>query len=231
MISVIIPTYNHASSVVKTIESALASQNVNTEIIVIDDGSTDDTKEVLSQYDGNDAVKVIYQKNRGSNPTRNRGYDESEGEYLIFLDADAVLEPDALSQLKNVLRDSKASFSYSDFRFGWKLFKTGEYDLERLRKMNYIHTSSLIKREDFPKFDEAIKRFQDWDLWLTMAAQGKTGVYVPGELMSMTVERAGISSWLPKSWYKAPWKWLPWIALRVKKYEDAKQIIKAKHSL
>ncbi len=231
MISVIIPSYNHASSVGKAIDSALSSINVDIEVIVINDGSSDDTKDALRQYEELDRVKVIHQENRGSNPTRNRGFKESSGDYVIFLDADAILVPDALEKLENALIGSGASFAYSDFRFGWKLFKTGTFDIERLRKMNYIHTSGLIKREDFPMFDETVKRFQDWDLWLTMGEAGHTGVYVPGELMSMTVERAGISSWLPKSWYKAPWKWLPGISARVKKYEVAKAAIINKHSL
>ncbi|HJN84757.1 MAG TPA: glycosyltransferase family A protein, partial [Patescibacteria group bacterium] len=129
MISVIIPSYNHASSVGKAIDSALSSINVDIEVIVINDGSSDDTKDALRQYEELDRVKVIHQENRGSNPTRNRGFKESSGDYVIFLDADAILVPDALEKLENALIGSGASFAYSDFRFGWKLFKTGTFDI------------------------------------------------------------------------------------------------------
>lgn len=229
MISVIIPTYNHASSLAHTIDSVLAQKDVELEIIVVNDGSTDNTRDLLATY-GN-RITVIHQENKGRNAARNRGYQEAKGGQLIFLDADADLEPDAFSKLSQALHDSDAAFAYGDFKYGFKHFATGAFDLERLRVTNYVHTSALIDRTAFPGFDESIKRFQDWDLWLTITSAGGKGVYVPGELMRFSTQEQGISSWLPKSWYNAPWKWLPWIAPRVKAYEEAKAVIKQKHDL
>ena len=129
---------------------------------------------------------------------------------MIFLDADAVLTPDTLRQLSEALdAHVEAAYAFCDFTFGWKRFKTGPFDAERLKRRNMIHTGALIRREAFPGFDESIKRFQDWDLWLTMLGQGRTGVHVPGLVMHMRVERKGISSWMPRAWYCAPWRWLP----------------------
>lgn len=232
MISVIIPTYNHASSLRQTIESVLAQDGVELELIVIDDGSTGhETGMILNDYRDLPNVTAYRQENAGRNPARNKGFEFAKGDYLLFLDADADLDRDALSKLKHALDTSDASFAYGDFRYGFKKFNTGTFDAERLRKQNYIHTSALIRRSAFPRFDEQIKRFQDWDLWLTIVNQGGKGVYVPGELMRFSTQEKGISSWLPKAWYHAPWKWLPWIAPRVRAYEEAKQVIRRKHRL
>lgn len=229
MISVIIPTYNHASSLAHTIESVLAQQDVDLELIVVNDGSTDNTRELLQPYE--DRITVIHQENKGRNPARNRGFEVAKGDQLIFLDADADLEPDALARLSAALNDTDAAFAYGDFKYGFKHFATGPFDVDRLKTTNYIHTSALIDRSAFPGFDNTIKRFQDWDLWLTITSAGGTGVYVPGELMRFSTQEKGISSWLPKSWYNAPWKWLPGVAPRVRAYEEAKRIIQEKHDL
>jgi glycosyltransferase involved in cell wall biosynthesis len=232
MISVIIPTYNHASSLNACVDSLLAQKGVELEVIIVDDGSTDETADVLKEYVQIDHVTIILQENQGSNPARNNGAQRATGKYIIFADADSVFVEDALNRLRDTLENEPtASFAYSDFRFGWKQFKSGEYDVSRLSRMNYIHTSALIRRSDFPGFDNDLSRFQDWDLWLTLMKNGKHGSYVPGELFRITVERSGISSWLPKNSYRAPWRWLPGIRQRVEAYESAKNIVLEKHGL
>lgn len=234
MISVIIPTYNNEGSIKACIESVLA-QKVELEIVVVNDGSTDKTREVVESIKSS-RIRLVSKENEGSNPTRNRGFAESNGEFVIFLDADAVLVPDALTRLLAALEaDSSAAYAYGDFKFGWKKFKTGPFDPARLRELNYIHTSALIRKETFPGFDPQIKRFQDWDLWLAMLSNSDIGAYVPGVLMTMKNDRLRasfkISSWLPKSWYRAPWRWLPGVKKRVEAYNKAKEIIRAKHDL
>lgn len=232
MISVIIPAYNHASTLPKCLDSVLAQRGVGIEIIVVDDGSTDDTTAVLGRYRLDARITILHQGNRGSNPARNRGFEASKGERVIFLDADAVLTPDTLAALSNALDlHPEAAYAYCDFRFGWKRFKTGPFDPERLKRRNTIHTAALLRREAFPGFDETIHRFQDWDVWLTMLAKGHMGVHVPGIVMTMRVARKGISSWMPRSWYRAPWRWMPGIRDRVERYERARDIIWKKHGL
>ncbi len=232
MISVVIPSYNHASSLVACIESVKAQEGVETEIIVVDDGSTDDTQEVLSKHVTRGEVTLLSQSNQGSNPARNRGAERAKGEFIIFVDADTVFVDTAFRKLLEALQSNRdAGFAYSDFRFGWKLFKTGEFDPERLRKLNDIPISALIRKKDFPGFDESLKRFQDWDIWLTMLESGKVGVHVPEELFKVTIERAGISSWLPKYSYSIPWRWFFGIRERVQAYEEARDIVRKKHDL
>ncbi|HCM53574.1 MAG TPA: hypothetical protein DIS59_01340 [Candidatus Magasanikbacteria bacterium] len=104
------------------------------------------------------------------------------------------------------------------------------FDVQSLQKRNYIHTSSLIRRKDVIAWDESLKKFQDWDYFLTLAEQGKTGVWIDEYLFD--IETGGtMSEWLPRFAYFMPFKWLPGISRKVKKYEGAKYIIQAKHHL
>lgn len=232
LVSVIIPTYQHAGTIAACLDSVLAQTYTPIEIIVVDDGSTDGTQEVLAPY--HDRVTIIVQDNRGANPARNRGFAEATGEFVIFCDADVIMEPEMVARMVQMLQEHpEASIAYSGFRFGWKVFRGVPWNAARLRKMNYIHTTSLVRRADFPGFDETIKRFQDWDVWLTMLARGKSGVLVAGTLFRCMVEgesRIG-SKWLPSFMYRIPWERLPWRPHQIAKYEAARRIIAQKHGL
>lgn len=94
LVSVVIPTYNYAHFIAQAIESVLAQTYQNFEIIVIDDGSTDATREAVSRFS---RVQYLYQDNRGIAPARNAGLFASRGELLVFLDADDRLLPEALA--------------------------------------------------------------------------------------------------------------------------------------
>jgi len=96
-ISVIIPTYNCAKYLEESIESVLAQTGADFEVIVVDDGSTDNTSEVLSRYKTDARIKTTCQPNSGPGAARNSGINLSEGDYLCFLDADDVMEPGSLS--------------------------------------------------------------------------------------------------------------------------------------
>lgn len=102
-ISIIIPTYNCSKYIGGAIESALNQSYPDYEIIVIDDGSTDDTVEVLNKYISNECIRYIYQKNQGPGAARNKGIVLSEGEYICFLDSDDELGPDSLKLRQEVL--------------------------------------------------------------------------------------------------------------------------------
>ena len=218
-ISVIIPSYNHASSLAGCFESIFNQSIPVKEIIVIDDGSTDNTKEAVKPY--LDRVKYIHQENAGAPSARNHGFRESTGEYVIFCDADVIMKPNMLEKMLEVLEaDKSVAFAYSGFVFGWKTFKGFPFSSDRLFKNNFIHTTSLIRRSAFPNFDERVKRLQDWDLWLTMTKKGYSGSCVSKEpLFKVRVEgksRIG-SSWTPKFMYKVPWSLLGWTPKKIKK--------------
>src|SRR5215217_8140206 len=93
LVSVIIPCFNQAHFLVEAIESVLAQSYSHFEIVVVDDGSTDNTCDVASYYE---RVRCIRQNNQGLAAARNSGIRESKGSYLVFLDADDRLLPEAL---------------------------------------------------------------------------------------------------------------------------------------
>src|ERR687890_856397 len=93
LVSVVIPCYNQAHFLGEAIESVLAQSYPRFEIIVVDDGSTDDTSKVAARHPGG---RYVYQNNQGVSAARNSGLARSEGEYVVFLDADDRLLPEAL---------------------------------------------------------------------------------------------------------------------------------------
>jgi hypothetical protein len=120
---------------------------------------------------------------------------------------------------------------YSSFYWGWKLFKSFPFDFERLKKMNYINTASLVRKEAYPLFDVSLKKFQDWDIWLTLAKRGQKGYFIPEALFSLDQQKKGISAWLPRIAYSIP---LSKIGIRLKaieEYEKGRMAIIKKHGL
>ena len=231
-ISIIIPAYQHAQTIEACLDSIFSQTILPDEIIVVNDGSTDGLKEKLKPWQ--EKIKLINQNNQGSNQARNNGFAQSNGDYIIFVDADLIMQPDMLEKMKETLdQHPEVSYVYSSFRFGWKKFSSFPFSEQRLQSMNFIHTSSLIKREAFPKFDEKIKRFQDWDVWLTMLEKGYIGIFIEEELFSIQEikQRKGISQWRPAFIYNIPWLKIGWIPQSVKEYYQAREIIRKKHHL
>ncbi len=228
MISIIIPTYNQSKKLDKCLESIKVQTYDNYEIIVVNDGSSDNTVEVARKYKTIFGLKFEYfeQENRGAPAARNYGAQRARGEFLLFCDDDIIMRPDMLEIMLNTLKENpNASYVYSSFKYGRKTFRLWPFSVEKLREMPYIHTCSLIRKEHFPGFDENIKRLQDWDLWLTMLECGYKGVWIDKVLFK--VQPGGtMSYWLPSFAYKI-FPFLP----RVKKYKQAVEIIKKKHNL
>ncbi|MCK5416654.1 glycosyltransferase family 2 protein [Candidatus Parcubacteria bacterium] len=228
MISIIIPVYNQADKIDKCLDSIKNQTYTNYEIIIVNDGSTDNISDVLNNCKNKfEKINIINQENSGANVARNRGAQEAIGEYIIFCDADLVLRKDALDlMLKTLKENSDVSYVYPSHKFGKKLFKLWEFNAEKLKQMPYIHTTALIRKEHFPGFDENIKRFQDWDLWLTMLENNYRGKWIPEVLFTIIDTNATMSSWLPSFAYKL-FPFLP----KVKKYKEAMNIIKRKHRI
>lgn len=231
-ISIIIPAYQHAATMAQCLDSVLSQTLKPSEIIVVNDGSTDNLFEVLEKY-GN-KIKTINQENQGGQQARNNGFAVSTGELVIFCDADVVMRQDMLEKLYKILEEHpEVSYAYSGFRFGWKSFSSFPFDVGRIKRLNFVHTTALIRREHFPGFDPAIRRFQDWDLWLTMMRDGHIGFFVDQELFRV-IEASGrraISKWRPKIFYQIPWKYFGWMPSSVRDYEEAKMVIIKKHGL
>jgi len=103
--SIIVPTYNRAHLITYSINSLLAQTYHNVEIIVIDDGSTDKTKDILKPY--MDRIKYCYQNNEGISSARNHGIKEATGEYIAFTDDDVIAEPDWLANIDKCFSENR----------------------------------------------------------------------------------------------------------------------------
>ena len=113
MISVIIPNYNCADYLVRSVSSALHQTFYDLEVIVVDDGSTDDSLSLLSPLASDARLRIIPTTNRGVAAARNRGLDEAKGDFILFLDADDALHPEALRLLHEALIATKADAAQS----------------------------------------------------------------------------------------------------------------------
>ncbi|MFH1366769.1 MAG: glycosyltransferase [Patescibacteria group bacterium] len=210
-LSVVIPAWQAAGTIGMTLESIFAQTFTDYEIIVVNDGSTDDLLIRLEKYKGR--IAIINQENKEAGAARNAGEKLAKGKYLFFCDADVILNPKIFEKMIMVLElNPLASFCYSSFIFGRKKFRALSYSRQRLKKFNYISTMSMVKKKDFLDFDESLKRFQDWDLWLRMAKEDKKGLAWPEFLFYCPITKGG------KSTGKKP-------------EGEALQIIKNKHHL
>lgn len=115
-LSIIIPCFNGDKYIGEAIESVVNQPHNCVEIIIVDDGSTDQTKHVISKYFCHENIRYIYQKNKGASAARNRGINESKGEYIAFLDADDVFLDNNISKKITLFeKNPEVSFIFSDF--------------------------------------------------------------------------------------------------------------------
>lgn len=200
LVSVIIPTYNCEKYLKSMLASVWNQKYKNIEIIVVDDGSTDGTVDLLCSMDSKINKLLTYGKNRGSNYARNIGFRISRGSFLIFCDADMVMKSEMIGAMKSALDNDKvAAFAYCKFRWirekngATKIVGGGDWNLDRLKRQNYISTMSLLRREYFIPFDEKVKRYQDYDFWWSIVKNGKRGTFVNSILFDAWMRKDGIS--------------------------------------
>lgn len=183
-ISVIIPTYNCARFLMESVGSVLSQTYRPYEIIVIDDGSTDNTKEVLQPV--MQRIKYVQlEQNKGSPVVRNIGIQAAQGEYVAFLDADDVWLPEKLQTdrecfdkhpdvgmvySKHINIDEKGVVFHGAMK---KRLPCGKIFVQLFSEQNFIITSSVVVRkavfETTGLFDEQLFNCQDWDMWLRIA--------------------------------------------------------------
>jgi len=178
LVSVIIPCYNHGRFLAESIDSVLSQHGVNTEIIVVDDGSADDTRIVAELYP---AVKYVYQNNQGLSAARNTGIELCTGNYLVFLDADDWLFPGALAiSLHHLCKNAQAAFVSGGHRKINKrqILEEVKMPVEdnhylHLLQGNYIgmHATVMYRRFVFNifRFDVSLKACEDYDIYLKIA--------------------------------------------------------------
>lgn len=181
LVSVIITNYNYAQFVGEAIESVLNQTYSQIEIIVIDDGSTDDSLGVIKRYvQAHQRVRLLEQFNQGVVYARNKGIEESRGGYMMYLDSDDFLPPDYVDTMLKALLDNSWDVAYCDYqRFGDEsaVGSFPNFDIELIKARNIVHVSSLIKKSAIGnlRFDEELNRktHEDWDFFLGLALAGR----------------------------------------------------------
>jgi glycosyltransferase involved in cell wall biosynthesis len=185
-ISLIIPTYNRATHIKNTLLSVFSQTIKVDEIIIVDDGSTDNTKQLLEQYD----IKYIYQENQGVSSARNRGIKEAKNNWICFLDSDDIWEANKIEkQIAFHKQNSHILFSHTDelWRFNNKIIKQKKHQLKPSGycfKQNIPNTligaSTVICHksvfDDVGLFDEELKACEDYDLWLRILDKYEIGL-------------------------------------------------------
>lgn len=222
-ISVIIPAHNAEKTIGKTLAS-LAAQTVEPfEVIVVDDGS----KKTLDEVRASSPIsfKLLHIPHHGAAAARNFGAAVAKGDLLFFCDADVLLVPEFLERLSEALYSHpKFAFAYCSFEWLGNTFIARPFSDEALKENNYISTMSVLRRDAFPGFDESLPRFQDWDLWLTIAGRGGKGLAVPEVLFRVSEEgvmsrRGGLSrikaTRTIRNKHRLPWQFSDfWLALK-----------------
>ena len=183
-VSVIIPTYNYGRFINETIRSVLSQSFSDSEIIIVDDGSTDGTKDIVSTFT-DPRITYIYQKNRGQSSARNTGIRAASGGYIGFLDADDLWVPEKLEiQLSIFQTKPSVGLIYTGYEviddlgtsIATRKARTIEGDLvSQLILGNIVSgsaTTSLVRRACFDQvglLDETLTSCEDWDMWLRIA--------------------------------------------------------------
>lgn len=184
IISVIIPAYNQSDYLGEAIESVLCQTYPHFEVIIVDDGSTDNTAEIARGF-SDPRIRYVYQENRGLSGARNTGIRNSHGAYLTFLDSDDLFLPEKLSLLAKELDGNPQlglvagqaiPIDEHGRQFG-KIFNCPvPEDASQLLLGNPLHVGSIMLRRTWQEragyFDERLRSYEDWDLWLRLALAG-----------------------------------------------------------
>ena len=194
LISIIMPCYNAAAYLEKAVESVFSQTIKNIELIVIDDGSTDQSLEILSSLKiAHPQILILQQENKGPYPARNRGLEQAQGEYIAFLDSDDYWSEDCLEQLLKKITDADADLSYC----GWQnIMEAGEngppyippaYEKEDIVK-RFLHGcpwpihAALVKKaivSQIKGFSTHHFSSMDYDFWLRLSTVTQNIAQVP----------------------------------------------------
>jgi hypothetical protein len=206
------PAYNAADTIGDAIRSVLAQTEPDFELIVVDDGSTDDTGGEIRRSTSDRRVRLIRQPNAGLAATRNRGLDEARGRYVSFLDADDLLLPGYLETMSATLdRFPDAAFAHCDFwvlddatgristwHLGGLELPRDPFELMRLvlrrNVLHYATTARTAVLREVGRFNPRLRACEDVELWLRILAHGHAAVRAPGRLAVWRSRAASLST-------------------------------------
>jgi glycosyltransferase involved in cell wall biosynthesis len=185
-VSVAIPTHNRSGLLKTTLRSVLRQRDVNIEVIVVDDGSTDDTREVMAALDDARVRVVGHEIPQGVSAARNRGIAEATGEWIAFIDDDDLWAPDKLSRQLEAARKTNRNWAYAgavkidakERIVGGTPPPAPELLMTRLPHWNLMPggcsnvIASATAVEASGAFDRDLVNLADWDLWIRLSEGG-----------------------------------------------------------
>ncbi|MBJ7281659.1 MAG: glycosyltransferase [Acidimicrobiia bacterium] len=218
LVSIIIPAFNAQEYLGETIDSVLAQTYRPIEIIVIDDGSTDETVEIARAY--GDPVVVIEQENRGPAGARNTGFDAARGAIIALLDADDQWMPSRLERCVDVLQsDPQIGFVTTDAFLIEEGQRTGKRyyggyqrypfpdrasQLEEIAKRNFVFVSAVFDRRLLDlvggRLDERLWGTEDYDLWTRFVLAGAAAELIPEPLAWYRIRSDSVSRARERQW-------------------------------
>jgi len=192
LVSVIIPVYNREELIINTLENIRENKYRPLEVILINDGSTDDSLLILKEYkekfhSDDFRIKVINQENQGAPVARNLGYDHSTGEYIQFLDSDDMIAKEKFQIQTQMMEKYKADFGLCDFESVYpkeqkKIYQSNSKKLDKILHSwgSFGCGSPLLKRRLAKKirWNEDLNRQQDVDFFLRAALLANSVAYV-----------------------------------------------------
>lgn len=198
LVSIIVPCYNSEDYISECLESVLSQDYDNIEVILVDDGSSDSSLEIVRQYPD---VRVLSQANAGACVARNRGFGACSGKYVKFLDSDDVLEPGVISrQVMFSEKEGDNSIVYGDFfilKNGKRLFQDTtlpkEHQSAALLFKDILTSTPLHRRwmiERVGGFDERFRNGQEWNLHVRLSSEGYLFVHQRGPIYCYRVHQA-----------------------------------------
>lgn len=199
-VSVVIPAYNAARCIRTALESVLSQTIAPLEILVVDDGSTDETAEVVRSMGG--IVRLLTQKNGGPGAARNLGIHEAKGEWIALLDADDAWLPHRLERQLSHLADDVILVCSQNLHEPTEARDFQRLSFESLWSRNDIGTSTVLARRsamlDVGGFDteRCLIGVEDYNLWLRMAASGGEMIRLTEKLVRYTPAPNNLSSQL-----------------------------------
>lgn len=187
--SILVPTFNQAHYLGQALDSLLAQTCGDFEALVVDDGSVDNTPQVLAAYAARDKrVRSFRRNNGGCGAALNTGLKQARGAWVGWLSSDDLFEPDKLAvHVQASLQHPEASFFHTHFYYldeatgeksspdPWRSVPPAHFQVSRLLEGNYVHGNAVMVRKDvFDEagyFDEGMRYGQDFDMWLRMSAR------------------------------------------------------------
>lgn len=202
LLSVVIPYYNLGKTLPETIESIKETEYKNYEIIIVNDGSSDqESIEVLNQYENDEKIRIINIKNKGLANARNVGAEAAKGEFVAFIDADDKVDKTFYSKAIKILHKySNVSYVYSwvqYFEGSTAVWPTFNIHIPYLLCANMLAAYSVIRKNDFLNFgkNRIMMEYgmEDYDSWVSLAEHGCLGVSIPEKLNLYRVRKDSMS--------------------------------------